>query len=255
MSRVLAFGYALGVLLGAIASAFVVGTALALPFAPLPRGRRERYTLTAAVIWARSVLALLGTTVVVTGESGLPSDTGALLLCNHRSWLDPLVLMAALRSNGLSKLEILFIPIIGFYGWLTGAVFFDRRVPAARHRARDEVMKLVRGGTRIQVFPEGTRSRDGQLREKVYLTLVEDCFRAGVPVVPCAVWATERVLPPGRPEAWPGQTVYLDVGPALDPRGFADAQAFAQACWSAVVRRVHRFESEVPGAGLEPALP
>ncbi len=260
MSRVRALfatGYGLTVLVGAIGSALVLGTVLALPFAWIPRGRRERHTLTAAWCWARTVLASLGTTVVITGDSGLSDEDGALLLCNHRSWLDPLVLMAALRSNGLSKLEILYIPVVGFYGWLTGAVFFDRRNRIARQRARDEVMKLVRGGTRVQVFPEGTRSRDGRLSEKVHLTLAMDCWRARCPIVPCAVWGTERVLPVGRPEAWPGQTVWLDVGPALFPRDYANEEAFAQAAWGAVVARVRDFERSagVPRAGLEPALP
>ncbi|MBA2319963.1 MAG: 1-acyl-sn-glycerol-3-phosphate acyltransferase [Deltaproteobacteria bacterium] len=247
--------YGAGVLLGAIASAAVIGTALALPFAPIPRGRRERYTLTAAVLWARSVLCLLGARLVVTGESGLAPDEGALVLCNHRSWLDPVALIVALRSNGLSKREILWIPVIGLYGWLAGAVFFDRRDRAARQRARDDVLALIRGGARIQVFPEGTRSRDGRLSDKVYLTLAGDCYRAGHPVVPCAVWGTERALPVGVPVAWPGQTVCLDVGAALRPASFASEEAFVAACWDAVVRRVRRFEEAVPGAGLEPAIP
>lgn len=240
---VLAFGvYAL---IAASLAAFLVGVPLATPFLVIPRGRRERFTIVAAVVWAHVVLrAVLFVRPVVTGAATLPGTTGALYLCNHRSWLDPVLMIAYTRSQGLSKALVFWLPFIGFYGWLTGAVFFNRRSPAQRMRARDEVMRLLRGGHRIHVFPEGTRTRDGRLNEKVYLTLVKDCFAAGLPVVPCAVMHTERAIPTNRPGAVPFRTCRLDVGTPMWPKDHADAEAFAQACWAAVVERVARLEAE-----------
>ena len=170
----------------------------------------------------------------VTVHQPMPEVAGAILLCNHRSWLDPLLLMAWGRSNGLSKRAILYIPAVGFFGWLAGAVFFDRRNPAGRARARDDVLLLVRSGHRIQVFPEGTRTKDGNLREKVYLTLARDAWTAGVPVIPCAVAHTERVLPVGRLAAYPLQPVGLVFGAVMHPSDFEGPDAFADQAWARV---------------------
>ena len=206
-----------------------------LPFAVLPRGRRERYSILGAQAWARFVVrVVLLARPRVIGEIQLPPGQGALLLANHRSWLDPLLLIAYGRSNGLSKREILYIPIIGVMGHLAGAVFFDRRSKEQRAWARQEVARLVRGGHRLQVFPEGTRSKDGTLRKRVFLTLPRDAWSDGIPVVPCAVIHTERVLPVGRPAAYPFQEVTVVFGPTLWPKEHTSEEDFAIASWQAV---------------------
>ncbi|MEZ4237610.1 MAG: lysophospholipid acyltransferase family protein [Myxococcota bacterium] len=248
--RLLAAGYGASAGLAGIAAAFVVGTLWVLPFAPVPRGRRERYTMRGAVLFSRVVLdGILLVDQRVTGTLDLRDDEGAVIVSNHRSWLDPMLLMRHTRSNGLSKHEIFWLPFIGLYGWLAGAVFFDRRDPRDRHRARDEVMRLVRAGHRLQVFPEGTRSRTGALSERVYLNLPMDCWRAGVPVACCAVVGTERVLPPGRFAAWPRQTVELRIGRTLRPSDHPDAHRFATACWAEVQRLVAQPDPAGAGGG------
>jgi 1-acyl-sn-glycerol-3-phosphate acyltransferase len=258
-SHLLGFLYGLVVLVAATLLAAVIGLVCMVPFVVLPRGRRERYTVVPASWWAHLVLrGLLFVRPRVDGT--VEPAGGAILLCNHRSWVDPLLLMAHTRSNGLSKAEIFWIPFVGLMGWLSGAVYFDRRSGRARARARQEVITLVRAGHRVQVFPEGTRSRTGELAERVYLTAPMDAYRAGLPVVCCAVWGTERVLPPNAYAAWPGQEVRLSIGPTLHPRDFPTARAFAQACWAEVTtlvaaqRREAANAGEVPEAGLEPAL-
>lgn len=109
VERVAAFVYGLGVLLGATVSGFVIGTVGVLPFAVVPRGRRERLAMPAAALWARTVLGMLAVRFEVRGQIGLRPDEGALIVCNHRSWVDPVALMAATRSNGLSKNENLLV--------------------------------------------------------------------------------------------------------------------------------------------------
>jgi 1-acyl-sn-glycerol-3-phosphate acyltransferase len=213
----------------------IVGTLFVLPFAVLPRGRRERYAIHGASLFAWLVVRfILLVDVRRTGEVDIEADRGALLLCNHRSWLDPLLLLAYARANGLSKRSILYLPFIGVFGHLSGAVFFDRRNRADRARARAEVLRLVRGGNRLQVFPEGTRTIDGQLRRRVFLALPRDAWHDGIPVVPCAVEGTEKVLPVGRFAAHLGQSVELRVGSTLYPRDFQSEEDFAIAAWQAV---------------------
>ena len=245
MARVAAALYGLLAFTCAIVLGFVVGTFGVLPFVVVPRGRREKYTIPAGGFWARLVVAgLLGVRARVDGQPDLAPGEGAVLLCNHRSWLDPLLLLWRAHAIGLSKIEIFWIPFVGLYGWLAGAVFFDRRSAGDRVRARREVMEQVRAGHRVFVFPEGTRSRDGAIGTRVYLTLPMDCHEAGLPVACCAVYGTERALPPGEPAAWPCQEVRLRFGRTLRPADFPDAHAFADACWAEVVGLAEALERE-----------
>ena len=215
--------------------AFVAGTLFVLPFAVLPRGRRERFTRFGARLWFFGVVyGIVLARPRVHGRVDLAAGQGALFVCNHRSFLDPPLLGAFTGSVGLSKRLIALFPFIGLYGWLAGLVFVSRKSAAERRRARAEAVWLLSSGHRLFVFPEGTRSRDGHLRERVHLVLLKDAFELGVPVVPCAVWDTEHAIPPGGLFARPLQEVHLHIGQALEPANFTDAEVFTRAVWSAV---------------------
>ena len=245
MRRVLAFLFGLVVLVGSILAALVVGSIGVLPFVVLPRFRRERYAIAGARVWAWvTIRCILFAELRIDGSAGLDDKQGALILCNHRSWLDPLLLMQALRSNGLSKREILWIPVIGFYGWISGAVYFDRRSERDRARARDEVLQLVASGARVQVFPEGKRSRDGTLRQRVSLTLARDCWERGIPVVPCAVWGSENAIPTPTSGAYPGARVRLVIGEAMWPAQSLDGSTFADEAWREVSRLLASLDAD-----------
>jgi 1-acyl-sn-glycerol-3-phosphate acyltransferase len=239
--RVLAFVYGGLALILAVASGLAIGLVAVLPFAVIPRGRRERFARPGAQAWAWLVSRVfLLARPTVTGAA----PVAGLYVCNHRSWLDPLLLLAHTGAGGLSKREIYWIPAVGVFGHLAGSVFFDRKDPGARARARQDVVRLLRGGASVQLYPEGTRTRDGRLADKVHLALVRDAWEDGLPVVPCAVFGSERTLPTTLLGAVPGQRCRLHVGEALRPADFADADAFAAAAWAAVVTSVGRLAEE-----------
>lgn len=246
MTRALAFVYGVYCLMVASTWAALVGTIGILPFVVVPRGRRERYAMVAGVLWARTVIsAILFARPTVTGAVALRDPTrGALVVCNHRSWLDTVLLVAYTRSQGLGKSQIKYIPFIGLFGWLIGAVYFDRSDPDARKRARTDVLWMLQQGNRVHVYPEGTRSLTTEVASKVHLTLIMDCWDHKLPVVPCAVWGTDRTLPPDHTAVYVGQRSRLDIGAALYPEDFPDAKAFAEAVWKDVVDRIARLKTE-----------
>ncbi len=234
MRAVTGFIFGLWVLTGAVLSGLVVGTIGVLPFVVLPRGKRFLWTMPAAQLWARSVLFLLGVRLEVRGQWPLEDHEGALIFCNHRSWLDPVVLMAITRSHGLSKRQILWIPVIGFYGWLAGGVFFDRNSRDDRSKARDDVLAFAAAGHRLQIFPEGTRNQLPGTREKVYLSLAMDAYKKRIPVVRCAIVGCEGPLPPGQWAAFWGEPVVLEILPPLAQGSFRSSRDYAQATWQRV---------------------
>lgn len=206
-----------------------------LPFALLPRGRRERYAIRGAQWWAWMVLRpTVFARVTTVGLEHLPADDGYLVACNHRSWIDVVLLQLYTKSNGVSKKEVAWVPFFGLNGWLSGAIFFDRSSKMARGRVVTDAIRLLSGGANLHVFPEGTRTRDGRLREKVSLRLLETASELGRPVIPAVTWGTERVVPASRLYAMPFQEVGLEVGAPVPRRPDETPAEHAARVWEEV---------------------
>lgn len=214
-------------------AAFV--TILIVPTVIIPRGRRERYA-----IWGARVFAWLCihvtcfAKVTVVGRENLPVKSGYLVVCNHRSWVDVGLIILHTVSQGISKKEIAYIPFFGLNGYLSGVIFFDRANKMQRGRVVEDALFLLRAGANLHVFPEGTRTRDGKLREKASLRLVQVCGEHGIPVVPACVWGTEGAVPASGYSLTFGQEMGLELAQPLDPAHYVSADAFAEATWARV---------------------
>jgi 1-acyl-sn-glycerol-3-phosphate acyltransferase len=219
-----------------VVSALWFGMRYAWPHRRLPDGERELRANEAARRWSAFIVDdLLAVRVAhLTPLPDLPGR-GVLIVANHRSWLDPMLIMACTGSNGLSKGSIGRIPFVGYFGRLTGAVFFDRMNPDDRARARAEVRRLLRAGCRLLVFPEGTRTRDGRIGKRPSMRLIEDAWADGLPVLPCAVRDTERVISLAPPGAHRREACAVWWGTVCDPATFASAEAFSAAVWAQVL--------------------
>jgi 1-acyl-sn-glycerol-3-phosphate acyltransferase len=220
------------VLLGA-----ALASALIWPFALLPRGRRERLAIHGARFFAWMCLVpAIFARLETRGLENLPAKRGYLVVCNHRSWVDVGLLIYYTLSQGISKKEVSYIPFFGLNGRLSGALFFDRSKPEDRAKVVEDALFLMRSGANLHVFPEGTRTRDGRLREKVHLRLVQESFTAGIDVVPACVWGTDDAVPATGFRVWPFQRVGLELARPLDRAGFGDAESYARATWDEVRR-------------------
>ncbi|MEW1843922.1 lysophospholipid acyltransferase family protein, partial [Nonomuraea angiospora] len=95
--------------------------------------------------WARLLLRALGIRLEVTGAPAV-SDGGALVVANHVSWLDPLVVAATLPSRPLAKREIGEWPVIRTLARGSGALFIDRERLSALPSAVAAVADALREG-------------------------------------------------------------------------------------------------------------
>ncbi len=140
------------------------------------------------------ILRMLGGFRVV-GHENVPEEGGAVIASNHLSFLDPPAVGVALRRRTyyFAKSE-LFVPV---FGWIIRKCYaFPVDRGAADTRALKEAIKLLKAGELLTMFPEGTRSRDGSVRE-FDLGAALAASRAGVPIIPCALTGTDDVLPVG----------------------------------------------------------
>ena len=95
-------------------------------------------------------------------------------------------------------------------------------------------MYLLERGVPLHVYPEGTRTRDGEIREQVRLGLVMACWEAGVPCVPTALLGTEKTLPVKGFFLRPFQTLHIHFLTPVQPADYGSAQDFADAVWGRV---------------------
>jgi 1-acyl-sn-glycerol-3-phosphate acyltransferase len=137
----------------------------------------------------------------VEGLEHAPRSGPYILVSNHCSNLDPPFLGWAVgHQTGrlihfMAKDEIRGWPLVGWLARQSG-VFFVRRGEVDR-RAQRIALNLLASGRAIGLFPEGTRSRDGQLRKgRAGAALL--AMRAGVPLLPVGIAGTQRIFAGGR---------------------------------------------------------
>jgi 1-acyl-sn-glycerol-3-phosphate acyltransferase len=118
---------------------------------------RER-ALTARAVWlqngARRVLRIFGATAQASGS--VPSR--GLLVCNHLSYLDILVLASIAPAIFVAKCEVKSWPVLGWFARLAGTVFVNRQRRTHVSQVADEIQAALNQGTLVVLFPEGTSS-------------------------------------------------------------------------------------------------
>ena len=222
----------------AIAGTLIFGICLIPAFlvvACIPKPRRYLFGAPLLQLWARFITRVLFLCrPLVEGREHLSKQEGVLLISNHRSWLDPILLMDLACGYGVSKKQIYYFPIVGQFAALSGIIFFDRRRPIERARVIPTAVERIQLGLNISLYPEGTRTRDGRLRKRVFLRLIEACYPAGISVLPIALLGTEDVLPVGKFQVGLLKRPRVTFLQPIAPDGYEDARTFAQACWKAV---------------------
>ncbi|MBQ6892553.1 MAG: 1-acyl-sn-glycerol-3-phosphate acyltransferase [Clostridia bacterium] len=140
------------------------------------------------------LLQLGAVQVKLVGEEKLP-EGGFLLVGNHRSDFDPITAMYALRGRGVTfvtKKENLDIPVGGRLIAGAGCISLDRADDRQGLVVIRQVVRRIQAGEAIGIYPEGTRSKTGEL-----LPFRVGCFKAAqwakCPLVVLRTWGTENI--------------------------------------------------------------
>ncbi len=175
---------------------FLFAGALAVFLATVPFDRRRLALHLYSCAWATFYLALNPFwRLRVEGREKLPWRGAAVIVANHLSLLDILVLYGLFRPfKWVAKAELFRLPVVGWNMALNDYVRIRRGDPeSVRHMLAHCRAHLARG-VPVLLFPEGTRSRDGRLQP-----FKDGAFRlaldAGCEVFPVAVAGTFDSLP------------------------------------------------------------
>jgi 1-acyl-sn-glycerol-3-phosphate acyltransferase len=166
--------------------------------------------------WGKLVLWTAGVKVRKEGASKLDPGTPYIFAANHQSQFDIFVLNGYLGHtfSWLAKKELFQVPIWGRAMKAAGYIPIDRSHGREAMKSLTEAAARIAAGTSVVIFPEGTRSPDGRLREFKSGGMVL-AIKSGVAIVPVAVTGTHRVLPKGAFLARPGG-VTVRVGEPID---------------------------------------
>ena len=163
--------------------------------AVMPGLERRRRTAHGA---ARLFLSLIGSPVRTEG-SAIEPHYPCVVVANHSSYLDGIILTAALPAGFtyLIKYQMSRVPIAGYILRRLGSAFVDRGSVHDRHRTARALHTLATRGSALGFFPEGTFDKAPGLKA-FHLGAFSAAARAKLPVVPVVIHGARWKLPSGR---------------------------------------------------------
>ena len=194
--------------------------------------------------WIRWILWGCRIRVETSGEEHVDPDHPQIFMPNHQSALDVAAVLQAVPVSFrfVAKKEILRIPFVGWAALGGGHIVVDRGDNAQAVRRLKAAARRIRGGTNVIIFPEGTRSVTGQLREfksgGFHLAI-----QSGAPIVPVSVSGSQRLTPKRSLQVRSG-VLRVALGRPIPTHGLGvdDRHALKQRVRDAIV------------AGFDPAL-
>lgn len=160
-----------------------------------------------ARIWSRLWLWASGTSLEIQGQEHVDRSRSHVVVANHLSVLDIMVCFLAvpLPIRFLAKKELFSVPVLAPAMRAIGIVEVDREARSAIHeKVNRQARDLVASGRSLIIYPEGTRSRNGELRpfKKGAFTMA---VAGGIPVLPVTLVGTYEAWPPGKPWVFGGK--------------------------------------------------
>lgn len=210
-----------GVLVGAALALYVLALGPPLiAYTYLSRNPKTIYKVSRG--GARLGLWLAGVRLRVAGLEKINPLQNYLYMANHQSNVDPPVLLVSAHQDlrALAKKELFKLPILGFAMKMVGFVPVDRKDPDAAKKSVDSAAEILRTSRySFLIFPEGTRSWNGQLlpfKHGVFVLAI----KSGVPILPVTVNGSRQVMAKGSPEIRPG-TVEVLIHDPIPTSGFS----------------------------------
>ncbi|GGM18829.1 lysophospholipid acyltransferase family protein [Micromonospora yangpuensis] len=198
---------------------------------------------------AKTMFRVLDLRLTVEGSEHVPSTGGAVLASNHVSYLDFIFCGLGAQQSGrlvrfMAKSEVFDHKVSGPLMRGMKHIPVDRQAGASSFRA---AVEALRGGEVVGVFPEATISRSFTVKELKSGT-VRMARSAKVPVLPVALWGTQRLWTKGRPRNLTRRhtPITILVGEPMDPTAHRDANAMAEELRSRLSALVDRAQREYP---------
>lgn len=177
--------------------------------------------------WALSLLKVAGCRVEISGAENLIQDRPVLYVSNHQGNFDIPILLGHIqgRKGFVAKDSIEKMPLVNRWMKHIHCVFMDRDNLRQSAAAINEGIRNLKGGTSMVIFPEGTRSHDGNLLEFKPGALKLGT-KPGVPIIPITINGSVHMMPKGSYGIKPS-LVKVFIHPAVMPEDYEGVDTVA----------------------------
>jgi 1-acyl-sn-glycerol-3-phosphate acyltransferase len=198
-----------------------------------------RWQHACARTWSWLILKTSGICVRVEGLEHVNPARTTIYCVNHQSAMDIPVLFASLpvQFRFVAKRSLFHMPFLGWHLLRSGHIPVDRDRPQQAMKSMKKVAQEIRQGKSVLLFPEGHRSRNGQLLPfkagSFYIAIL-----SGVPIVPITLNGTPYVLKPDTYHVRAGKAEMI-VHPPISTEGLSlhDVDALSQKVKDAIASR------------------
>lgn len=223
--------------------------------------------------WSAWLVRLCGARLCVSGvplnseiaaTGVLPGSRGRLLLANHVSWIDIFAIAAALPARFVAKSEIGEWPLLGALVTRAGTLYIERGRRHAVADTNEQMLKHMRAGESVAVFPEGTTSR-GDTLLPFHSNLLAPALKGGSEVWPvvlhytdgrafsdAAAFVGELTLVGSLAKVLVARRLQIEVAflPPLDARAYETRHALARDARAAMLAQItsRGADQSIPGA-------
>ncbi len=172
-------------------------------------------------LWVNSLLRANGIRLQVQGLENLRKGQSYIFISNHASLLDipGIISVVPFATRFIAKKTLIWLPIFGWFLSWGGHILIDRDSALSALKSIKKGAALLARGISIIIFPEGTRSPDGQVKEfKKGAFLLARQSKA--PLVPLSISGTFEMLPRRGWCFWPG-TIEICFDKPIPAQGLA----------------------------------
>jgi 1-acyl-sn-glycerol-3-phosphate acyltransferase len=172
-----------------------------------------------ARLWGKIQLRTTGTRAQIRGLEHIAPEKSYILVSNHQSTFDIFALLGYLpiQFRWTAKAELFHTPFMGWAMSRIGYIPIERSSPKKAYRSMLRAAEVVRKGTSVIIFPEGTRSPDGNLqpfKKGVFLL----ALKSQAPILPITIQGTSKIMRKGDWRIYPGQ-VSIQIDPSIETAG------------------------------------
>ncbi|SFJ92081.1 1-acyl-sn-glycerol-3-phosphate acyltransferases [Amycolatopsis sacchari] len=201
------------------------------------------------ILFAKTMFRVLDLKLRVEGGERLPRRGGAVIACNHVSYLD--FIFCGLGAQPAGRLVRFMAKEQVFRHRVSGPLMRGmHHIPVNREAGRasyEEAVARLRAGEVVGVFPEATISPSFTV-ENIKSGAVRMAAEADVPVIPMAVWGTQRLWTKGHPRTLTKRHVPISVllGEPLRPRPEDDPELLTKDLRTRMSALLDKAQAEYP---------
>ncbi len=172
--------------------------------------------------WASAVRFITGMKISIEGNEHLRTDKPCVLISNHQSLMDIIVLfsISSMNLRMILKKELLYLPIFGWALWWTRFISIDRSSRRKSIQSINKGARKIKKGTSVLLFPEGTRSDDGELQPFQAGSFIM-AIKSQVPIIPITISGTINVVHKNTPLKFNyNKEVKVIISPPIDTSNY-----------------------------------